>query len=205
MLGMHETAQKEHSERAYCLFGGECEMKLVPPSAKPQAKTGQYLKIAWRIVSSLIVFSAAVVLLLVLWFPVFQVQRSSMAPILNDGEIVIFISTGRIVHGDVIAFYHGNNVLIKRVIAAGGDWLSISADGTVYLNEEPLNEHYVQENSTGEELSIQVLDSQFFVMGDQRRISLDSRSMEIGLVSQEQIIGKTFLRIWPLNEFGFVR
>jgi signal peptidase I len=118
---------------------------------------------------------------------------------------VVFISTGRIGHGDVIAFYHGNNVLIKRVIAVGGDWLSISADGTVYLNDEPLDEHYVHEHSAGEELSIQILDNQFFVMGDQRWVSLDSRSMEIGLVSQEQIIGRTFIRIWPFNKFGFVR
>jgi len=202
---MQEAGHKEHSGRAYCLFGGDCEMKIMPPLVKKQAKRGYYLKIAWRIISALIVFSAAIVLLLVLWLPVFQVQRSSMVPVLNDGEIVVFITTGSISHGDVIAFYHGNNVLIKRVIAVGGDWLTLSGDGTASVNGEPLDEHYVHEQSAGEELSVQILDNQFFVMGDQRQISLDSRNMEIGLVSQEQIIGRTLLRIWPLNEFGFIR
>jgi signal peptidase I len=128
-----------------------------------------------------------------------------MTPILNDGEILVFITTGRIKHGDIIAFYHGNNVLIKRVIATGGDWLTLSEDGIVSLNGETLTEHYVQEYGEGEELAVQVLDNQVFVMGDQRRVSLDSRNIEIGLISQEQIIGKTLLRIWPLNMFGFIR
>jgi len=202
---MQEVDHKEDSGLAYCFFGGDCEMKIMQPLVKKQPKNGYYLKITLRIISALIVFSAAIVLLLALWLPVLQVQRSSMVPVLNDGEIAVFITTGIINHGDIIAFYHGNNILIKRVIAVGGDWLTLSVDGTVSINGEPLNEYYVHEHSTGEELSVHISNNQFFVMGDQRRISLDSRNMEIGLISKEQIIGRTLLRIWPLNKLGFVR
>jgi signal peptidase I len=176
----------------------------VQPLLELRHQTRHILKKVWRIASILIVFSAAAVLLLTLWLPAFQVQRGSMAPALNDGEIVIFITTGRISHGDVVAFYQGNKVLIKRVIAVGGDWITISSDGAVSLNGVPLDEPYADEAGAGEEMSVLVTEGHFFLMGDQRQLSLDSRNEEIGLISQDQIIGKTLLRIWPLNKIGFV-
>jgi signal peptidase I len=150
----------------------------------------------------MIVFSAAIVLLLTLLFPVFKIQRGSMAPSLNDGDIAVFITAGKIRHGDIIAFHHGNNVLIKRVIAVSGDWVEISGDGAVTLNGVPLDDSYADGYGSGDELSAQIPDKHFFVLGDQRRMSLDSRSEEIGVIPQEHIIGKHLLRIWPLKRRG---
>jgi len=159
-------------------------------------------------IGALTVFAAAIVLALTLWFPVFQVQRSSMAPALRDGDVVVFVTPGGVKRGDVVAFYQGNQVLIKRVIALGGDWLDIESDGMVLLNGEPIVEPYVSEPSAGGHRAgqpLQTPDRQFFVMGDHRRTSLDSRNEEIGFVHQNRIIGKARLRIWPPDRLGIVR
>ena len=165
----------------------------------------QIRKSLWNAGSIILVLAAAVVLVVTLWMPVYQVQRSSMAPSLRDGEIIAFIKTGNIEHGDVIAFHHGNQVLIKRVIAVGGDIINILEDGTVVLNGIPLSEPYVSEITAGEpdtRYPIQVEENMYFVLGDQRRTSLDSRTEAIGTIREDQIIGRSLLRVWPLNRFG---
>jgi len=86
--------------------------------------------------------------------------------------------------------------------------VDLNRDGTVMLNGQPLDEPYISEYSIGEctiELPLQVPDKQFFVMGDHRLTSLDSRSLEIGLIHQDQVIGKDLLRIWPFDKIGFVK
>ena len=158
--------------------------------------------------SALIVTAAAVTLILTQWLPVLQVQRSSMSPTLRDGEVIIFITTGQIERGDIIAFYQGNQVLIKRVIAASGDEVDLNDDGSVLLNGAPLDEPYVIAHSMGEydiALPALVPENRFFVLGDQRQSSLDSRSSEIGTIHQDQIVGKALFRIWPPDNLGSVR
>jgi signal peptidase I len=166
------------------------------------------LKHIWGVVKILIVVSAAIVLIFNLLLPVYQVQRSTMAPTFRDGDIVVFATVGKIKNGDVIAFYYGPQVLVKRVIGVAGDWVDISDDGTLQLNGETLDEPYVLEHRVGDtsiELPLQIPEKQFFVLGDQRwAASLDSRNEEIGLVREEQVIGKTLLRIWPSDRIGFV-
>ena len=156
----------------------------------------------------LIVIAAAVTLIFSLWLPVLQVQRGSMTPTLNDGEVVVFITTGMIRRGDVIAFHHGNQVLIKRVIAVAGDTVDIDGDGTVLLNNERMIEPYVSQPDSGEltaSLPCQVPDNQYFVLGDHRQTSIDSRSADIGMIRRDQIIGKALLRIWPPEAIGLIR
>ena len=104
--------------------------------------------------------------------------------------------------------YYNNKVLVKRIIGCPGDWVNIDTDGNVYINGELLDEPYVGEKALGEctvELPFQVPEEKYFVMGDDRPISLDSRSEAIGAVAVDQIIGKIMCRLWPLDKLGTVQ
>lgn len=169
------------------------------------AEVRKSLFIAFR---TLIVFAAVAVLLATLLFPTVQVQRGSMSPTLRDSEYLILITAGRIKRGDIIAFHLGNQTLLKRVIATAGETVNIEADGAVYVDRELLIEPYLRNKSFGEcdiRLPYEVQDNQYFVMGDNRAASMDSRLVDFGAVRKENIIGKTLIRIWPLNRIGLVK
>lgn len=158
-------------------------------------------------VYTLITVAAAAVLVATLLLPVLRIYGTSMTPTLNNGQIVVSVKTGELEPGDVVAFYYNNKILIKRVICGSGDWVDIQRDGTVLVNGQVLDEPYLTEKALGTcdiELPYQVPDGRVFVMGDHRETSVDSRSTSVGCVAQEQIVGRIFFRVWPLNEFGFV-
>ena len=158
-------------------------------------------------VFSLITVAAIAVLIAVLVMPVLQIYGTSMTPTLSEGNIVLSLKGSDFETGDVIAFYYNNKILVKRVIAQAGEWVDISDDGTVYVNNVPIDEPYISEKDLGEcdiELPYQVPESRIFVMGDHRSVSIDSRSTSIGCVADEQIVGKIIFRVWPLDGFGFV-
>ncbi len=157
---------------------------------------------------SLITVAAAAVLVAVLLMPVLQIYGKSMSPTLSEGNIVVSLKGSSFETGDVIAFYYNNKILVKRVVAQAGEWVDISEDGTVYVNNKRVDEPYVTEPALGQcdiKLPYQVPESRIFVMGDHRNVSVDSRSSSIGCVAEEQIVGRIIFRVWPLNEFGFVR
>lgn len=159
-------------------------------------------------VFSLITVAAVAVLVAVLLLPVLQIYGTSMNPVLTEGDLVISVKGGTFETGDIIAFYYNNKILVKRVIAQPGDWVDISDDGTVYVNNKEIDEPYVTDKAFGEcniELPYQVPESRVFVMGDHRSVSVDSRNTSVGCVAEEQIVGKIVFRIWPLNVFGSVR
>ena len=156
---------------------------------------------------SLIVVAAVAVLVATLWMPVLQTFGDSMAPTLDDGQIIISLKSGEFEAGDIIAFYYNNKILIKRLIATPGDWVNIDEDGHVYVNGEQLHEPYVRELSYGYcdiQLPYQVPEERYFVMGDHRSISMDSRDSTVGCVASEEIVGKIVFRVWPLKDFGTV-
>lgn len=158
-------------------------------------------------VYTLITVAAAAVLVATLLMPVLRIYGTSMTPTLDNGQIVVSVKTGELEPGDVVAFYYNNKILIKRVICGSGDWVDIQQDGTVLVNGQVLDEPYLTEKALGTcdiELPYQVPDGRVFVMGDHRETSVDSRSTSVGCVAQEQIVGRIFFRVWPLNEFGFV-
>lgn len=155
-------------------------------------------------VNALIVVAAIAALIATLVLPVLQIAGTSMEPSLNDGDIVLLAKTDNLETEDLCAFYYSNKILIKRVIATPGDYLWIEPDGTVFLNGEELDEPYVSEKALGEcdvEFPYQVPENAYFMMGDQRETSIDSRSSVIGCISQDQIIGKILCKFWPLSEF----
>ena len=156
-------------------------------------------------VYSLLVAAAAAVLVSTLWMPVLRITGTSMAPTLGDGELVTAVKTGKFQQGDVIAFYYNNKILVKRVIATAGQWVDIDDMGNVSVDNVALEEPYIMEKSLGEcniELPFQVPDGRVFVMGDDRAISLDSRTTTVGTVSHEQVLGRILYRVWPLREMG---
>lgn len=158
-------------------------------------------------VYTLITVAAVAVLVATLWLPVLQIYGSSMTPTLQDGEIVFSVKTNTMEQGDVIAFYYNNKILIKRVIANPGDWVNMTQDGTVYINDRLLEEPYLTEKSYGDaniEFPYQVPDGKIFVMGDHRATSADSRHTTVGCVSAEQIVGKIIFRVWPLDRMGMI-
>jgi signal peptidase I len=156
-------------------------------------------------ISLLAIAAAAAILVVTLWMPVLQIYGKSMSPNVTDGDIVVLMKNTDVKQGDLIAFYYNNKILVKRVIAFAGDWVDIKDDGTVYINDEVLDEPYLTEKALGEcdlEFPYQVPDGKVFVMGDHRSVSVDSRSNQIGCVSEEQIIGKLKFRVWPIKKFG---
>ena len=156
-------------------------------------------------VAILIVVAALAVLAATLWMPVLRVYGSSMAPTLHNGEILVSVKTKDFSSGDIIAFYHGNKLLIKRYIAGSADYVNIDEDGAVSVNGTPLDEPYLAEKAYGEadiEFPYQVPDQRYFVMGDTRSVSIDSRSSIVGCIAGDQIVGKVVFRVWPLSAFG---
>ena len=159
-------------------------------------------------VAILIVVAALAVLAATLWMPVLRVYGSSMAPTLHNGEILISVKTKDFSSGDIIAFYHGYKLLIKRYIAGPSDYVNVDEDGNVSVNGTLLDEPYLAEKAYGEadiEFPYQVPDQRYFVMGDNRSVSIDSRSSIVGCIAGDQIVGKVVFRVWPLSAFGPLR
>jgi len=161
----------------------------------------------YKAIRTLIVIAAVIVLLATLFFPTVAVRRGTMIPTLLDGERIVFTTIGSIGNGDIIAFNLGNRTMVKRVIAVPGQRVEIDEHGVVYVDREPIEELYVTNLALGIcdiTMPMQVPDNQYFVMGDNRAISIDSRTMEFGTVHKDEIIGKAVFKIWPLNRIGLV-
>ncbi len=156
-------------------------------------------------IAVLVVVAALAILAATLWLPVLRIYGNSMTPTLSEGNIVATVKTTEFQPGDVIAFYYNNKLLVKRVIAGPGDWVDIADDGTVYVNGKELEEPYLEEKALGEtniDYPYQVPEDRWFVMGDHRSVSLDSRTKAIGPIAEEQIVGKLIWRLWPFDAAG---
>lgn len=159
-------------------------------------------------VAVLVVVAAAAVLVATLWMPVLRIYGTSMSPTLTDGQIVVTLKGSKFESGELVAFYYGNKLLIKRVIAGPADWVDLDESGSVFVNGDLLDEPYLTAKAFGEtniELPYQVPDGRYFVMGDNRATSVDSRTTALGCVADDQIVGRVVFRIWPFSSFGSVR
>ncbi len=153
----------------------------------------------------LIVVAAIAILIAMLFLPVLRIYGESMNGTLVSGDLVVSVKGSKFQTGDIIAFYYNNNVLVKRVIANSGDWVDIDLDGNVYVNQQKIEEPYIEEKAFGEpdiDFPYQVPDERVFVLGDNRDVSIDSRHLAVGCVTSEQIVGKIVWRVWPLNKIG---
>lgn len=158
-------------------------------------------------VGVLAVVAAIAVIASTFFISVLQIRGNSMEPTLADGQVVIASHLGEPHQSEITAFYYNNKILLKRVVAFPGDWVDITRDGVVFVNGEMLQEDYLETTELGKtdiEFPYQVPEGRYFVLGDNRAVSIDSRSNAIGTVSEEQLIGKAVLRVWPLQDLGFV-
>lgn len=190
------------------------EKTVVVPSLKEiqterkRIRRGSYYWQALRgTISVLVVVASVAVLITTLFLPILQISGDSMSPTMEHNEIVVLLKTKKFQKGDLIGFYYQGKILLKRVIALPEEEVAIDGDGNVYVNGELLEEPYVRDKGLGDcdlEFPYKVPGTGYFVLGDQRSNSVDSRNSVIGAISQDDIIGKVFIRVWPLSRFGFV-
>lgn len=168
----------------------------------------RYHSVLRSTIYSLVVVAAIAVLVATIWLPVLRIYGASMTPTLNEGDIVVSLKGSEFEKGDLIAFYIGNKILVKRVIALPGEVVDFDADGNVYVDGQYLEEPYLTEKSLGDaniDFPYQVPDKRYFCVGDHRSTSVDSRHSEIGCIAEEQIVGKIVFRVWPLAGFGALK
>ena len=177
-------------------------------SERKRIRRGTYYLQALRgTISVLLLVAAVAVLITTLFLPILQISGDSMSPTLEHDEIVVLLKTKNLERGDLIGFYYQGKILLKRVIGLPGDEVVIDSDGNVYVNGELLEETYVTEKKLGDcdlQFPYKVPGTSYFVLGDRRSNSVDSRNSVVGSISRDDIIGKVFVRVWPLTKFGFV-
>lgn len=170
----------------------------------------RYGKLLRSTVYALIVTAAVAALIATLILPVLQIYGTSMTPTLSEGDIVLSLKTDNLKRGDIICFYYSNRILVKRVIGLPFDTITMDEKGNIYINDskEPLDEPYISEKALGEcdlDFPIQVPEGAFFVVGDHRETSVDSRSSTVGCIPKEEIVGKIVFDIWPIKHWGRVK
>ena len=156
-------------------------------------------------VSILVIVAAVAVLVAMLWVPVLEIFGQSMAPTLEQDDIVLCLKTEKVEPGELVAFYFGNKLLVKRCIAVPGDVVVIDDEGNVTVNNVALDEPYVSEKSLGDSDIVYpyiVPQERYFLLGDHRQTSVDSRNTAIGCISGDQLVGRVIFRVWPLKKIG---
>ncbi len=167
--------------------------KTVYHKANNRAAKRPYLRTAITVVAAVLL---VLVLLLSLFSHVFSVVQyygNSMEPALRDRQILVVQNGDKVKCGDIAAFYYNNKILVRRIIAEGGTSLEMEDSGIVIIDGEKLEEEYVQSPAVGQcniNFPYTVPYDEFFVMGDNRTISMDSRLEEIGTIPRNRILGK---------------
>lgn len=146
-----------------------------------------------------------------------EVEGASMENTLHNGDNLIVDKLSYRFHDperfDIIVFpfqFQDNTYYIKRIIGLPGETVQIMDDGSIYINGEKLEENYGMEVIKPETIGraaepIELGDDEYFAMGDNRNNSSDSRTDMVGNIKRENIIGKAWLRIWPVSDFGILQ
>ncbi len=166
---------------------------------------GEVFKRTLKIVLIIIVTASLLLNLFTFIMPVVKYYGNSMSPTLEDGQILIVNKMAKIKSGDIIAFYYNNKVIVRRVVATGNNQLSIDVFGTVLVNGKELDEPYIENKTLGQsnvDFPYNVPTNSYFVLGDNRDIAMDSRLSEIGVVTEDRLLGKV---VFSLNPFGLVK
>lgn len=181
------------------------QLKIELERLKNKPKGSSYFK---GVFVGLIAIVAIISFLTTMFFPIINIRGGSMSPTLEEKSLALALKTDELSRGDICVFYSGSNILCKRIIALGGEVIDIDENGVVYIDNVPLDEPYLTATDLGDaniNFPYLVPEHTYFVMGDNRSISIDSRNTEIGCVSESQMIGKTVFVFWPIKEIGTVK
>ena len=163
----------------------------------------QYVRELRKTILILAAVFAGILLLAMFAMPVFRITGNTMNPTLDEGNIVLSIRTGNLKEGDLAAIRYSDKILVRRVIGLPGDRIEMDESGTVRVNGKVLAEDYVSNPTDGQTdltYPFVVPEGQYFMMGDNRNVSIDSRNSAIGCIPEDMIAGKLMMRIFPLNE-----
>ncbi len=203
-----KVVKKKEVKQVKKLTAKNITSKMVEEELKREKFKSRYVKLLMSTVYALIIVASVSALIATIAMPVFQISGKSMEPTLKENQIVVSVRTKDLKQGDVIAFYHGNKILVKRVIGVPGNWIKIDDLGNVYVNDVLLEEPYVVNKSLGNtdiKYPYQVPEETYFVLGDERSLSTDSRTTVVGSINYEEVIGKVLIKVWPLKEAGTVK
>lgn len=178
------------------------QLEAILSRKRHRVSFGQIMKNVFYVLFGIV---AVGVLLACLVFPVFKVYGDAMAPTVREGEIVVALKGQNYDCGDMVALNYNNKPLVKRVIAKEGQKVMMDDAGNVYVDDMLLEEPYLSEKALGDatvDFPYTVPGYKYFVLGDNRAGSMDSRNAAIGGIDSEQIVGRIVFRLWPLNRFG---
>ena len=167
--------------------------------AREEARCSRRI-VLWNMAAALIIAAAVAGLVLTRIYALIEVDGNSMEPTLSDGEILFLRRTKEVGAGDIAGFYYEGKILLKRVIGMPGDEIEIDTDGNVSVNGQPLEEPYLREKSLEKcqlEFPVTVPEGTFFVLGDNRAVSVDSRDLSVGYVRKDQVVGRAVIKAWP--------
>jgi signal peptidase I len=197
MLKMELNIVREQVDRL-----GRPSRELLRREIARRERMEAYLRLAGAALAGLVAVVGAIIIATNLWVTFFQIDGSSMNPLLQMDEVILAVNKDNPAKNDIIVFYYNNKLHVKRVIAAAGEMVDIDGSGIVTVNGRRLAEPYIAEPSLGScdiVFPFQVPPETVFVLGDNRPASLDSRDSRFGPVPREQIVGKVVFRIWPLH------
>lgn len=161
---------------------------------------------AYYWVSTLVVSLLVLVIAFTFFLRIIRVDGDSMDSTLRDGDQLLMITTvSEYRRGDIVVVdRYTIEPLVKRVIAVGGDTIKIDTNGLVYLNGDLLSEPYAAKFTPqkGCTETVVIPNGYVFLLGDNRSVSLDSRSEEIGLVLEKDLVGKAVFRVSPISALG---
>ena len=176
---------------------------------KSEGATAKQGRVLCRVILIILTVAAAAALIAAVFLPILRIYGTSMSPTLQEGDVVVAMKTGSVHQGELAAFYFNNKILVKRVIAGPGDQVDIDDAGNVTVNGRALDEPYLTSRSKGNKTDLtypyQVPKGRYFLMGDHRETSMDSRNSQIGCIGQDRMAGRILLRVWPLRRFGLVK
>ena len=158
---------------------------------------------ALRVILFLIVVLLVAAVTLFCLMSGYVIYGSSMSPTLEEKDLVLAIPNAQLKDGDLVAFKHEDRILVKRIAAGPGESVEVLSDGHVRRNGYDLNEPYALYAESGtddQSYPLTVPSGSWFVLGDNRGNSVDSRSSIIGTIENDRMLGKVFLRIWPLTK-----